>query len=251
MTLGDLSREHVPMALAELHWECAVGQQINITIGPGPDDDSDDETAAQWVLDVIEGGGFTAANPHVLAPWAGQTVTRRRSLPDVVGPGMRVLVCGLNPSEYAADTGVGFARPGNRFWPAVADVGLANSERDPRGALAEHGLGMTDLAKRATPRSSELTKDEYRAGLARVERLTRWLMPAVVCFVGLEGYRAAADRKAGAGWIADGLGGRPLYLMPSTSGLNARTTAADFRAHLETVIGASWTRSAPDKRARR
>ena len=61
--------------------------------------------------------------------------TRARTLPDFVGPGMRLLVCGLNPSVYAADAGVGFARPGNRFWPAALAAGLVTRDRDPRHAL--------------------------------------------------------------------------------------------------------------------
>ena len=58
--------------------------------------------------------------------------TRARSLPDTVGPGMRLLVCGLNPSVYSADAGIGFARPGNRFWPAAIAAGIVTVDRDPR-----------------------------------------------------------------------------------------------------------------------
>ena len=84
---------------------------------------------------------------------------------------------------------------------------------------------MTDLVKRATPRAAELTRDEYREGFARVERLCAWLQPAAVCFVGLAGWRAAADRHAQPGWQSE-VGGRPVYVMPSTSGLNAATPLA-------------------------
>ncbi|MBW3573889.1 MAG: G/U mismatch-specific DNA glycosylase, partial [Actinobacteria bacterium] len=84
---------------------------------------------------------------------------------------MRLLVCGLNPSVYSADRGRGFARPGNRFWPAVTAAGLVSRAHDPRRALVHDGIGMTDLVKRATGASAELSKDEYRTGTARVERL--------------------------------------------------------------------------------
>jgi double-stranded uracil-DNA glycosylase len=80
--------------------------------------------------------------------------------------------------------------------------------------------------------AAELTRDEYVAGLGRVERLVRWLRPAAVCFVGLAGWRAAADRRAVAGVQPAGLGGAPVYVMPSTSGLNAATSIAVLTDHL-------------------
>ena len=149
---------------------------------------------------------------------------------------MRLLVCGLNPSEYAADVGVGFARPGNRFWPAALAAGLVTRDRDPAHALAAHGVGMTDLVKRATPRADALTADEYRAGAARVERLVEWLRPGAICFVGLSGYRAAVDRRAVAGRIPDGFGGVPAYLMPNPSGVNAHARVDDLADHLRAAM---------------
>jgi len=148
---------------------------------------------------------------------------------------MRMLVCGLNPSLYAADAGVGFARPGNRFWPAALAAGLVTVDRDADHALWHHGVGMTDLVKRATVAASELTADEYRAGLERVEGLVRWLQPGAVCFVGLAGWRAAVDRRARPGVQPTGLADVPVYVMPSTSGLNARTPLNDLTEHLRSA----------------
>jgi hypothetical protein len=91
---------------------------------------------------------------------------------------------------------------------------------------------MTDLVKRATRAASELTAGEYLAGAARVERLVRWLQPEAVCFVGMAGFRSAIHRHAAAGVQPKPFGGRPAYVMPSTSGLNARTSRADLAAHL-------------------
>jgi TDG/mug DNA glycosylase family protein len=145
---------------------------------------------------------------------------------------MRLLVCGLNPSVYAADAGICFARPGNRFWPAALAAGLATVDRSPDRALADHGTGMTDLVKRATPRADALTAAEYREGLARVERLVSWLRPGAVCFVGLAGWRAAVDRRAAAGAQPGDLGGVPVYVMPSTSGLNASCGLSELTEHL-------------------
>jgi TDG/mug DNA glycosylase family protein len=91
---------------------------------------------------------------------------------------------------------------------------------------------MTDLVKRATPRADQLTPDEFRAGAARIERLVAWLEPRAVCFVGLSGYRVAVDRKAESGWQPEPFGGRPAYVMPNTSGINAHATPTDLAAHL-------------------
>ena len=104
-----------------------------------------------------------------------------RTLADTVGPGMRLLVVGLNPSVYAADAGVGYARPGNRFWPAALRAGLVTRDRDAASALLEHHIGMTDAVKRATSSAAALSVAEYRDGLARVHRLVEWLVPAAVC----------------------------------------------------------------------
>jgi TDG/mug DNA glycosylase family protein len=148
---------------------------------------------------------------------------------------LRLLVCGLNPSLYAADAGIGFARPGNRFWPAALAAGIASHDRDPWHAFRSHGVGFTDLVKRATVAASELTKDEFRAGYARVERLVRWLQPRVVVFVGLAGWRAAVDPRARPGLQPEGIAGRPAYVMPSTSGLNARVPLVDLVHHLRSA----------------
>jgi double-stranded uracil-DNA glycosylase len=169
---------------------------------------------------VLAGAGFTPDG------------TRLRTLADVVGPGMRLLLCGLNPSLYAADAGVNFARPGNRFWPAMLAAGLTDVVRDPVHLLEHHHIGMTDLVKRATPRADALTADEYAAGVARVARLCAWLRPGALCLVGLSGWRAAVDRRATTGWQPERLGRTPVYVMPNPSGLNAHAQIPDLAQHL-------------------
>ena len=78
--------------------------------------------------DVVVGAGFEVVDVGEESGdddgWVHLLATRSRTLPDLVGPGMRLLMCGLNPSLYAADAGVGFARPGNRFWPAALAAGI-------------------------------------------------------------------------------------------------------------------------------
>jgi TDG/mug DNA glycosylase family protein len=187
--------------------------------------------------DLVVGAGFEV----VFRRGSRARARRLRTLPDTVGPGMRLLICGLNPSIYAADAGVGYARPGNRFWPAALEAGLVTRDRDPFHALDHHALGMTDLAKRATRAADEVTSDEYRAGFARVARLVTWLRPGAVCFVGLTGYRQAVDRAAGAGPQADGIDGVPVYVMPSTSGANASAGRATLVGHLRAAAALADT----------
>jgi double-stranded uracil-DNA glycosylase len=238
-------RARLPAALAELHHALAVGASVHLSMlggddeGSLPGDDFAGRFFARWgtdhLEDVLVGAGFRVVELVAGSgdgEWMHVLVSRERTLPDTVGPRMRLLVCGLNPSVYSADVGVGFARPGNRFWPAAVAAGLVTRSREPRHALASHAVGMTDLVKRATPRADELTTGEYRAGAARVERLVEWLQPGAVCFVGLAGWRAAIDRRAVAGRQPADFGGRPAYVMPSTSGLNARVPLAELTEHL-------------------
>jgi len=226
-------RVQLPLALAAAQLERAPGDAFEVAV---PLDDGSTDDGHAWRPDalasVLEGAGFAVDDIDAAGRDLVAHLTRLRTLPDVVGPAMALLVCGLNPSLYAADRGVGYARPGNRFWPAALEAGLVERDRDPVHALAACGLGMTDLVKRATVGAAELTPAEYRAGAARVEHLVHWLRPGAVCFVGLAGWRAAVDRKAVAGVQPEPLGGRPVYLMPSTSGLNAHSRLDDLTEHL-------------------
>jgi TDG/mug DNA glycosylase family protein len=142
---------------------------------------------------------------------------------------------------YSADVGSGFARPGNRFWPAALAAGIVTRTHDPFHALRVDGIGMTDLVKRATPSAKELTRAEFALGAARLERLVRWLEPGAVCFVGLTGYRAALDRKAVAGWQDAPFAGRPAYVMPNPSGINAHASPGDLAEHLRTAAATPGT----------
>jgi TDG/mug DNA glycosylase family protein len=263
MTHLHVPRLRLPMALWDLHRVLAVGAPVELQVLAGTyegDDLEGDEVGgrffAGWepgpLVDVVTGAGFDV-DPGSVGVEGDQLrlrAVRARTLADTVGPGMRLLVCGLNPSLFAADAGVGFARPGNRFWKAAVAAGVVTRERQPLHALQVDGVGMTDQVKRATRAADELTSDEYRAGLARLTRLVEWLRPGAVCFVGLAGWRSATGTKAAAGRQEAGLGGRPVYVMPSTSGLNARTTPAQLTDHLRAAAaladsaGVSWIRSA-------
>jgi double-stranded uracil-DNA glycosylase len=243
-----LPRAEVPLALADLHAALPVGAPAELVLFPGdlewgtfPDDDFPGRRFSLWperlLRDVLVGAGF------VVRSWRAETgggggahlrvrVTRRRTLADTVGPGMHLLVVGLNPSLHAAAAGVPFARPGNRFWPALIGAGLATRDRDPRHALEAHGIGCTDLVKRPTRRAGEVAAAEFRQGRRRLERLVRWLRPGAVCVVGITGWRHAVDARALAGPQPQTFGDTPVYLMPNPSGLNARTPVPELVEHL-------------------
>jgi TDG/mug DNA glycosylase family protein len=233
----------LPRALADLHRVLQVGAPVDLTMrygtheGEVEDDDFPGRFFAEWepepLREVIVGAGFSVeVCEHDGGEWIQVNATRLRTLPDFVGPGMRLLVVGLNPSEVAADRGFGFAGSTNRFWPAAVAAGLVTKAKDPLHALRVDGMGMTDLVKRASPSAKQLTAAEYRDGLARVERLVTWLEPRAVCFAGLAGWRAAVDRKAVAGVQGRTLGGRAVYVMPNPSGLNAHDTVATLTDHM-------------------
>jgi TDG/mug DNA glycosylase family protein len=236
----------LPLALAALHRATAVGAPVAISMKRGeyegselPGDDFPGRFFACWepepLAAVVAGAGFALDETEVKDTWIHLRGRRDRTLPDYVGPGLHVLVCGLNPSLYAADAGVGYARPGNRFWPAARAAGLVTHDRRPDLVVRDDRVGMTDLVKRATVSADELTRAEYRAGAARVERIVRWLEPRVICFVGLTGYRTAIDRTAAPGVQEHRFGGATTYVMPNTSGANAHATPEDFADHLRRV----------------
>jgi TDG/mug DNA glycosylase family protein len=208
-----------PRTLARLHQRLEPGARVRLALRPGED--------AGVLRSRLRGAGFGAIRLR-----EGVVHARREpTLPDYVGARLRLLVCGLNPSLYSAETGVPFGRPGNRFWPAARAAGLVEAERDPFAALAM-GLGFTDLVKRATPGAGELAREEYARGLRRVAALVREWRPGGVCFVGLAGWRQVVDPRAVQGWIEAGFAGRPAYLMPSTSGRNAHASLRALAVHL-------------------
>src|ERR1700716_3363116 len=81
-----------------------------------------------------------------------------KTLPDVIGPGLRVLFCGINPGLYSGAVGHHFARPGNRFWPALFRSGFTDRLLSPfeDARLLDYGMGCTNLVNRATARADEL-----------------------------------------------------------------------------------------------
>ncbi len=141
-------------------------------VGPERDEHLPGRYFARWQPDevavMVAGAGFDVEDASAQGESVWVDARRARTLADTVGPDMRVLVCGLNPSLVAADAGFGFAGPTNRFWKAAVESGLVTRPRDPLAALEDDGVGMTDLVKRATPAAAEVRRDEYAAGAERV-----------------------------------------------------------------------------------
>ena len=171
---------------------------------------------------------------------------RERTIPDVLpepGAPFRVLFCGINPGLYSAATGWHFARPGNRFWPALHLSGftprrLAPSEQD---LLPGFGLGITNLVARATAQASELHATELRAGREHLAALADRYRPRIVAIVGVTAYRTAFGQpRAGTGPQPDPLGPARVWVLPNPSGLNAHTTApklAEMLRELREALG--------------
>ena len=147
-----------------------------------------------------------------------------KPLPDIVADGLLVLFCGINPGLLSAQSGHNFARPGNRFWPALHGAGFTPRRLAPEedGRLPEFGLGITNLVDRPTRAASELTREELRAGAEAVEALVRRHRPRVLAMVGIGAYRTGFGCPgATVGLQEDTVGGVPVWVLPNTSGLNA------------------------------
>ncbi|MGW6424813.1 G/U mismatch-specific DNA glycosylase [Nocardia sp. NPDC055053] len=165
-------------------------------------------------------------------------------IPDVVAPDLRVLFCGINPGLWSGATGHHFARPGNRFWPALIRSGFTSRllRPDEQDELLTLGLGITNVVPRTTAKAAELTAQELRdGGNALVERVERY-RPRVLAVLGLGAYRTAFGRpRTAVGQQPDALGDTAVWVLPNPSGLNAHYTldalAAEFRGLRMEVMG--------------
>ncbi|BAJ29059.1 MULTISPECIES: G/U mismatch-specific DNA glycosylase [Kitasatospora] len=165
------------------------------------------------------------------------------TIEDVAAPGLRVLFCGINPGLWSGATGQHFARPGNRFWPALHRSGFTPRQLGPaeQRELLALGLGITNVVARTTAKAAELTAEEYREGGRALEARVRRLRPRVLAVLGIGAYRAAFGRpRAAVGPQPEPIGDTEVWLLPNPSGLNAHYTldgiADEFRAlreHLE------------------
>ncbi len=161
------------------------------------------------------------------------------AVPDLVGPGLRLLFVGINPGLWTAATQTHFAHPGNRFYPALRLAGIIDREVNradgmtdaDRAYLISRGLGNSNLVNRASARADELTATELRAGRVRLEEFVRTHRPSVVAVAGVTAYRSAFSQpKAVLGEQSAGLLGARLWVVPNPSGLNAHETTTSLAA---------------------
>ena len=154
-----------------------------------------------------------------------------KPLPDVVAPDLDVLFCGINPSLRSAEVGHHFARPGNRFWPALHLAGLTPRRLAPEedGLLPGFGLGVTNVVARPTRTAAELTAEELRAGAAELAELVARYRPRVLAVLGVTAWRQAFDRpRAVLGRQPERIGGATTWVAPNPSGLNAHHQLPDL-----------------------
>ncbi len=162
-------------------------------------------------------------------------MTPTGAVPDLVGPDLRLLFVGINPSIMSSETGFHFAHPVNRFYPALRGAGiLPDDVLTPAQAapvLVERGVGITNLVARPSARADELDDDELRDGRARLERFVHEHTPRVVAVAGITAYRTAfGERRARLGRQETGIGEAELWVVPNPSGLNAHATIATLAA---------------------
>ena len=154
-----------------------------------------------------------------------------RTVPDLIAPGLPVLFSGINPSLYSAAVGHHFARPGNRFWPALRAAGITPRLFAPTegGLLLGLGCGITNVVDRATTAAAELSVAEMIAGGEALAAKIRRFSPAFIAFLGITTYRSAFGRpRAVIGEQPERLGESRIWVLPNPSGLNAHYQVADL-----------------------
>ena len=154
-----------------------------------------------------------------------------RTVPDLIAPGLRVLFCGINPGLYSAAMRQHFARPGNRFWPALHHAGFTPRVFHPseQRELLALGLGITNVVARGTAAAAELSGEELRAGARALAKKVRRFRPRFLAVLGIGAWRAAFERpKAVLGEQEELIGATRVWVLPNPSGLNAHYQPAEL-----------------------
>jgi TDG/mug DNA glycosylase family protein len=163
--------------------------------------------------------------PAQLLAAEGQTV------PDLIAPGLKVLFCGINPGLYSGAVGHHFARPGNRFWPALHAAGFSPRLLSPfeEEELLPAGYGITNFVRRATATAEQLSAGEIMQGAKALDRKVKRCQPRILAVLGVGAYRTGFARpRAKLGLQAEMIHGTSIWVLPNPSGLNARYQAADL-----------------------
>jgi TDG/mug DNA glycosylase family protein len=173
-----------------------------------------------------------------------------KTVRDVIAPDLRVLFCGINPGLYTAAVGHHFARPGNRFWPALYASGFTERLLSPfdERELLKSGYGITNVVQRTTASADQLTKQEIVAGGERLRAKVLRYRPKVLAVLGVGAYRTAFNKpKANVGRQDDQIGQTVLWVLPNPSGLNANYQAPDlarlFGELKDAIVNAEGVRS--------
>ena len=186
-----------------------------------------------------------------MAPSRAELETARGNLlPDVLDDGLRVLFCGINPGLWSAATGHHFARPGNRFWPALHASGFTPRQLSPaeQALLPSLGLGLTNVVPRASARADEIGAEELRDGGRVLREKVARHRPAWLAVLGVTAYRSAfGDRQAQVGPQETTLGTTRVWVLPNPSGLNAHWTPVALAGELARLREAAGL---PDARGR-
>jgi len=171
----------------------------------------------------------------VLKPWKPTKeqllAATEKTVRDVIAPDLRVLFSGINPGLYTAAVGHHFARPGNRFWPALHAGGFTERVLSPfeERELLKSGYGITNVVARATASADLLTKEEIVKGGERLRAKVLRYRPRVLAVLGVGAYRTAFSKpKATVGLQEERIGKTMLWVLPNPSGLNANYQAADL-----------------------
>lgn len=154
-----------------------------------------------------------------------------KTVPDVIAHDLRVLFCGINPGLYTAAVGHHFARPGNRFWPALHRSGFTASQLSPfdEEQLLLTGVGVTNVVARATATAAELTKSDFIEGGRKLRAKVRRYQPKILAVLGVGAYREAFDRpKAVIGPQEELIHQTQVWVLPNPSGLNANYQIEDL-----------------------
>jgi len=154
-----------------------------------------------------------------------------KTVRDVIAPDLRVLFCGINPGLYTAAVGHHFARPGNRFWPALHSGGFTDRLLSPfdERELLKSGYGITNVVRRTTATADLLTKEEIVVGGKRLTKKVLRYRPRILAILGMGAYRVAFNEpKAGLGRQREMIGPTLVWVLPNPSGLNANYQAADL-----------------------
>jgi TDG/mug DNA glycosylase family protein len=189
--------------------------------------------------------GAPASRPRLSRPTKADLLAAHgRAIPDILASRLAVVFCGINPGLWSAATAHHFARPGNRFWPALHRGGFTSRQLDPaeQESMLTYGLGITNLVARGTARADELTAAELAAGAELLADKVMRLRPAWLAVLGVTAYRSAYGRRhAAVGRQPDRIGDTRLWILPNPSGLNAHYTldrlSAEFAALRKVALG--------------